>query len=176
MTSFVSEPSLDQRVFEECQGWINAHKYACLTLYGTVDLSSNDSPEIRWKDSYEFGLLDSQGSLFMKGPFVEIKVSTPDDWKDKARISVYADSTIWLRHPEEVRNAHALGGRMTPDLADQLLSRFIDLCRMVATPNRDKIIYSSLGIGDDFLRYDGARIQNAFTTGLQDLNLPWQDI
>jgi hypothetical protein len=176
LTSFVSEPSLDPRVFEECQDWIEAQEYAGLSLYGTVDLSANDSSDSRWKESYEFGHPDSQGNLVMKGPFVEIKVSTPDDRENKARITVYADSTIWLRHPEEVRNAHALGGRMTPGLGDEFLSRLIGLCRTIATSNRDKIIYSSFGIGDSFLRYDGERIRNAFTNGLQDLNLPWHDI
>ncbi len=177
LVSFLDDRPLERCAFEECMKWTQERKYAFLELRGSVNLSDSLSVPSMWDHSFEFAGRATDGTIVSGGPFVECKVSTPDERQDRAHLSVDTIfSTIWLKHPEEVRSAHTLGGRATPELADELLARLVDLCRTIAASSVDKITYSSLCVGDTFRRYDGGRICQAFREGLRELSIPCEEI
>jgi len=177
LVSFLEDRPLERSAFEECLKWTQERKFASLELRGSVNLSDSLSVPSIWDRSFDFAGRATDGTIVRGGPFVECNVSTPDEGQDRARLSVdTVFSTIWLRHPEEVRGVHSLGGRATPELADVFLARLVDLCRTIAATSVDKVTYSSLCVGDTFRSYDGDRIYQAFRSGLRDLVIPCEEI
>lgn len=170
--SFLDEPPLTPAVLSSAAKWFESNNHSLFELSGTVDLSDNGDGAPPWGRSFEYAALNSKGKPVSGGHVVSILFSAPDGGEDKARLTVFAGSTIWLRHPDRVRNPHSLGGRASPEMADKLLSRLVGLCRQLAEPNVNRITYSSLGIGDSFFRFDGKRIEDFFQSGVGDLHLP----
>jgi hypothetical protein len=167
-------PSLSSSDLRECEKWVEDCSGASIDLDGAVDLCDPDHPELPLHDCYEFAGVSSIGEIVIGGPFLHLHCVTPDDGQDKARIRVYAMSTVWVRYGESVERCwHSLGGHISPRLADEYLLRLVKFCRLLLEPNVDRIQYSALGIGDNFRMHDGERVSAAFELGLSGLGLKW---
>lgn len=171
---FTDNVSLAESDLRECERWVAACSGARIELAGAIDLSDPQNPALPLHDCYEFVAVASTGEKVNCGPFVSLHCSTPDDGQDKARITLYAWSAVFVRYGDSVeRYWHTLGGHICPRLADVYLQRLVEFCRLLLEPNVGRIQDCSLGIGDNFRMHDADRISAAFDLGLGGLGLKW---
>lgn len=152
----VLEPKhLTEDVLVALTRWADRFRQATICVYGAIALSLQEPAESRWSRAFQEVGSAGEGQLSWQVPFLTLKLYSADPFMGR-RLVIRTQSYVWLRQ------AQALGGRVTPEDADANLHELACFASTLAHGKRSQHRAAELSVDGRFYTREEARLRAAF--------------
>lgn len=135
--------------------WTDRYPAATIRVYGAIPLALQKPAESTWTRAFKAVSSAEEGEYVPLAPFLMLHLYTADPFVGR-RLVIRTQSHVWLRQ------AQALGGRVTPEDADTNLQELASFARMLAHGNRSQHRAPELSFDGRFYTREEARLRAAF--------------
>jgi hypothetical protein len=136
-------------------GWTDRFRQATLCAYGSVALSLQKPEESTWTRAFQEVSPAEESQFPWQVPFLTLKLYAADPFVGR-RLVIRTQAHVWLRQ------AQALGGRVTPEDADANLQALVAFACLLAHGRRSKHRAAELSLDGRFYTREESRLRAAF--------------
>lgn len=154
--TFTDLVALDLSVLQDLGQWISLFPNGVLYIYGSIQLSIQDSRKFPWHRAFRLLFSREEGLRSSRAPLMLVRVGKSVFTPDTIEVSLFSESDIWLEQTQ------ALGGRVGQQEAAVNLRRFATLAQLIAQAGDRNFIGAKLQIDGQSFQREYERIETAF--------------
>jgi hypothetical protein len=152
----VLEPKhLSEEVLVPLTRWTARFHQAAVYVYGAIALAIQKPVESTWARAFQEVISAEEGEQPWPLPFLILQFHAADPFIGR-RLVIRTQAHVWLRQ------AQALGGRVTPEDADANLCALASFARLLAHGRRSEHRAAELSLDGRFYTREESRIRAAF--------------